>query len=44
VRLADPEVLRSKQRTLETQDQLNEATQALQQLYEHWSEACELNG
>ncbi len=42
-RLSDPDVVRSKDRVLETRSRLTEETEALEQLYEHWWEACELN-
>ena len=42
-RLASSEVLRSKERVLATQTELQQESEALSRLYEHWAEAVELN-
>ena len=44
LQLADPEVLRDKQKVLAAQDSLVSEKDALTQLYEHWEEAIELGG
>ncbi len=41
--LADPAVLRSRERMVETQTQIAELSQKIAQLYEHWQEAMEMN-
>jgi ATP-binding cassette, subfamily F, member 3 len=43
-KLADPDILRDKQKTLETQNSLAAEKEALASLYEHWDEAIELGG
>lgn len=40
--LSDPEVLRSRERVLETLSRLEKESERISQLYEHWHEASEL--
>jgi ATP-binding cassette subfamily F protein 3 len=42
--LADPDVYRSGERMRETQTRIEQEKATLTALYEHWEEACELNG
>ena len=41
--LADPEILRDGDRVKETMEAFEDAQQHLEELYEHWEEAVELN-
>lgn len=41
--LADPEVLRSREKVISAREQIERHAESLAELYEHWEEAVELN-